>query len=117
TTTTTSCPSTSSTGSPRPRPSRRRLLLVAERCLECGFEYDSVTPASAAETLRSFGARYEKPLSRFLPGEDGDALLRTRPGPWTWSALEYACHVRDVFDVYDERVRRVLTEDRPELVS
>jgi len=90
---------------------------VSDRCLECGFEYDSVTPASAAELLRGFGARYEKPLTRFLPGEDGLALLRTRPGPWTWSALEYACHVRDVFDIYDERVRRVLTEDRPALES
>jgi hypothetical protein len=30
-----------------------------------------------------------------------------------WSALEYASHVRDVFDWYDERVRASLVEDRP----
>ena len=90
---------------------------MSDRCLECGFEYESVTPASAPDVLRKFGRRYEAPLTRFLPGEDGPSLVRTRPGPWTWSALEYACHVRDVFDVYDERVRRVLNEDRPELVS
>ena len=31
--------------------------------------------------------------------------LRRRPDPATWSTLEYACHVRDVFRLYDERLR------------
>jgi hypothetical protein len=52
-------------------------------------------------------------LTRFLPGEDGDAVLRQRPAPGVWSALEYAAHVRDVFSWYDERVGRSLVEDRP----
>ena len=82
-------------------------------CGECGFSDQSVSPADAIATLRKFGRRYQAPLSRFLPGEDGDALLRQRPAPGVWSALEYAAHVRDVFAWYDERVRRSLTEDRP----
>src|SRR5205807_5796600 len=45
------------------------------------------------------------------------ARVRVRPGPWTWSALEYTCHLRDVFTVNVERVRLVLTEERPTLVS
>ena len=30
-----------------------------------------------------------------------------------WSALEYACHVRDVFVVQQERLTRALSEERP----
>lgn len=86
-----------------------------ERCEECGFEYSSLSPADAAAALRSFGKRYRAPLTRFLPGEDGDALLRTRPSTGAWSALEYAAHARDAirFNVY--LTKRALTEDSPAL--
>ncbi len=83
------------------------------RCEECGFEYESVGPDDAPEKIRAFGRRYRAPLTRFLSGEDGDAVVRTRSEPTVWSALEYAAHVRDVFAWYDERVRRSLVEDRP----
>jgi hypothetical protein len=36
-----------------------------------------------------------------------------RPTPDKWSLVEYGCHVRDVFRVYEGRVRRMLTEDGP----
>ena len=39
--------------------------------------------------------------------------MRERPDPATWSALEYTAHLRDVFDCYDERIRRSLTEESP----
>jgi hypothetical protein len=83
------------------------------RCDECGHSDEAVTAADAIEALRRFGRRYRAPMTRFLPGEDGDAVLRQRPAPDVWSALEYAAHVRDVFGWYDERVRRSLAEDRP----
>jgi hypothetical protein len=88
---------------------------VSERndCDECGFSDESVTMTEAAAGLRGFGRRYRAPLTRFLPGEDGDALLRARPAPGVWSALEYAAHVRDVFDWYEGWVARSLVEDRP----
>ena len=82
-------------------------------CGECGFSDESLGPVEVVAALRTFGRRYTAPLTRFLPGEDGDALLRQRPAPGVWSALEYAAHVRDVFAWYDERVRRSLTEDQP----
>jgi hypothetical protein len=52
--------------------------------------------------------RYEAPLT----GRD-DAQLRRRPTPQVWSALEYACHVRDVLIVMRERVLQVLREPTP----
>ena len=36
-----------------------------------------------------------------------------RPRPGRWSTLEYACHVRDVFRLYDHRLSLMLTEDDP----
>ncbi len=84
-------------------------------CEECGFDYDALDPADAPAAIRSFAKRYRAPLSRFLPGEDGDSLVRQRPAPDTWSALEYAAHVRDVFDNYHRWMDQILNEDRPVL--
>ena len=86
-------------------------------CEECGFDGDSLSPADTTTALRAFARRYRAPLTRFLPGEDGDAIVRQRPDAATWSALEYACHVRDVFDVYAVRVQRTLMEDTPTFES
>jgi hypothetical protein len=84
-------------------------------CEECGFSYESLAPAEIPAAIRSFAKRYRAPLTRFLPGEDGDALVRERPAPSTWSALEYAAHVRDVFSSYAGWITQTLTEDRPVL--
>ena len=82
-------------------------------CTECGFDYDDVDDAEVADKLRSFGRRYRAPLTRGLPGESLDDLLRAHPLEGVWSALEYACHVRDVFSVQRARVAQALAEDRP----
>jgi hypothetical protein len=84
-------------------------------CPECGFDYDAIDPDATADVIRAFGRRYRAPLSRGLPDEDLVAVLRTRPVTGGWSALEYACHVRDSFAVYDWRLARALAEDRPDL--
>ncbi len=86
-------------------------------CEECGFDYDGPEPDTLADTLRAFGRRYRPPLTRFLAGEDGDALIRARPIEGTWSALEYACHVRDVLPVQRERLSTALGEDHPTFPS
>jgi hypothetical protein len=41
----------------------------------------------------------------------GDA--RTRPVPGKWSAVEYGCHVRDVFRLYDQRLELMLSQEDP----
>ena len=82
-------------------------------CEECGFDYDALTDAEVPDKLRELGRRYRMPLSRGLQGEDLDALVRAHPLPGVWSALEYACHVRDVLAVQRERVELALAEDLP----
>jgi hypothetical protein len=84
------------------------------RCEECGFDFDSVSPADAPAALRGFGRRYRAPLTRLLAGED-DGLLRVRPEPQVWSAIEYAGHVRDVFALFDRRIAQILGEVDPDL--
>lgn len=84
-------------------------------CDECGFDYEALAPADIPAAIRSFAKRYRAPLTRFLPGEDGDAVVRARPAPETWSALEYACHVRDVFANYARWIGETLAADRPVL--
>ncbi len=84
-------------------------------CDECGFDYEALEPAAIPAAIRSFAKRYRAPLSRFLPGEDGDSLVRQRPEPDTWSALEYAAHIRDVFINYAGWIELTITEDRPAL--
>lgn len=44
-----------------------------------------------------------------------EATLRRRPDARTWSVLEYACHIRDVYAAYTIRLYRTRVEDRPSL--
>ena len=48
---------------------------------------------------------------RLLGGAVED--LRRRPNDGRWSTLEYACHVRDVYRLYDERLDLMLRLDDP----
>jgi len=77
-------------------------------CDECGFVYQDIEPRGVSGALGSLGPR----LHDALTGADRADLAR-RPDPATWSALEYACHLRDVLLVQRERVLRALVEDAP----
>jgi hypothetical protein len=79
-----------------------------DHCEACGFIYDEVGLDSVPGLLRSFGPRY---ASRLM-GTPADRL-RARPDPDTWSALEYACHLRDVLQVQRARLAEALEADNP----
>lgn len=74
-------------------------------CDECGFVAGDLDPAEVPAVLRDNAASWRAVLAR------PDA--RTRPDPATWSPLEYACHVRDVLRLYDERLHLMLEQDDP----
>ena len=84
------------------------------RCPECGLDYDATSPAQVAGPLRSLVARFGSRLGDAWKGPGPDPI-RIRPDPATWSALEYACHVRDCLALYHWRIRKVLDEDTPTL--
>jgi hypothetical protein len=53
------------------------------------------------------------PTRKWLPVLRRPDVSR-RPHPATWSPLEYACHVRDVFERFDQRLLLMLTEHNPQ---
>lgn len=79
-------------------------------CADCGLSYVDLTAPAAVAMVRTYPARYR----RYLQGLPCP-VLRRRPGPRTWSALEHSCHVRDIYHVYHGRVVRALTEADPVL--
>jgi hypothetical protein len=82
---------------------------VAEsRCDECGVDASAIAREDVGDLLRDAAARWAAVLG--APAE----VLRRRPDPTTWSPLEYACHVRDVVRLYDERLRLMLETDDPD---
>ncbi len=79
-------------------------------CADCGMSYADTEVEAAVEPLRSVPADVQA-ATLAVPG----AYRRVRPDPATWSVVEYACHVRDVFASFTIRLHRTSTEDRPAL--
>jgi hypothetical protein len=84
-----------------------------ERCDECGFDPSELRPRNLPVAIRSYGRRYRAPLTRGLADEDLDDIVRRSPSADVWSAIEYCAHVRDIFRVFDDRVRCALTDTEP----
>jgi SAM-dependent methyltransferase len=79
---------------------------VLERpCPECGFDAPGLNLTRVADAIRDNATLWEVVL------DTDDAAVR--PAPHLWSPLEYACHVRDVNRIFDERARLMLTEEDP----
>jgi hypothetical protein len=65
--------------------------------------------------VRSYPRRYRALLATPDP-DDADSpghMIRRRPDPSTWSALEYTAHVADVLDHLGPAIRRISVEDGP----
>lgn len=77
-------------------------------CESCDYTYTEITPGEALALIGGYPRRYREAVATLA-----DADLRRRPDPETWSALEYLCHVRDVYSVHTERVARALAGDNP----
>ena len=72
-------------------------------CPECGFDASAATPATAPGIVASMLPRWRAALRR--------PDVADRPDEATWSVLEYACHVRDVFGLFDYRLSLMLSQD------
>lgn len=89
-------------------PEAKSWTWVNERpCPECGFDASSTDPRDVAELVPVNVAEWQRLLSS--PTE----TVTTRPDDATWSALEYACHVRDVYELLAYRFDRILAENHP----
>lgn len=75
-------------------------------CPECGFEAGVIAREDVPSLIRENAEAWQDVFA-----ERSD--LRQRPKPDVWSPLEYGCHVRDVFRLYDYRLGLMLTQDDP----
>ncbi|HKY15550.1 MAG TPA: DinB family protein [Microthrixaceae bacterium] len=89
-----------------PTPDDKDWTWVLQRpCPQCGFDSSQHTSAGLGAEFRADAARWRT----LLANDD----VRRRPEPRVWSALEYGCHVRDVYVLYLYRLNLMLTEDAP----
>jgi hypothetical protein len=79
--------------------------VLDEPCRECGYDAAGVGLGDVPGLVRENAAAWPDELRR----DD----VRERPDDATWSPLEYAAHVRDVFRVFDGRLVLMLAEDAP----
>ena len=83
--------------------------VLQRRCDECGVDATALDVRRVGDTVRAMAVTWCQVLARPDVG--------VRPDAATWSPLEYACHVRDVFRLFDQRLRLMLTEDAPGFAS
>ena len=79
--------------------------VLERKCEECGFD----TRPFPSDEIGRLSREAAEPWPALL----AHPLVRVRPQEDCWSALEYGCHVRDVFRLGVYRVRRMLEEDDP----
>ncbi|EID77198.1 hypothetical protein W59_25260 [Rhodococcus opacus RKJ300 = JCM 13270] len=87
-------------------PDTKNWTWVLDRaCPDCGFD----SAATRYEDIPALVRVNVEAWSPVLTRPD----VTVRPDEQTWSALEYAAHVRDVFRIFDVRLRRMLDETDP----
>ena len=82
-------------------------------CPECGLDYDTISPPDAKVAIASMPRRYRGALAAALDDESDEGLVRRRPQEDTWSALEYAVHVADLYELFTSVITRMFEQDHP----
>ncbi len=87
-------------------PDDKNWTWVLERsCHDCGFDAATFDPLTARGAIEANALRWRELLA--------DPLATERPDDDTWSATEYACHVRDVYRLFLLRLEMMLYQDGP----
>jgi uncharacterized damage-inducible protein DinB len=74
-------------------------------CSECGFDSGDYSREDVSSNIRANVIEWHNLLHR----DD----VRGRPRATQWSVLEYACHVRDVYRIFSDRITLMRDEDNP----
>lgn len=81
--------------------------VLEQTCPECAFDVTGFEKSEVASLVRANAAAWSEILQ--LP----ETTLRQRPREDKWSPLEYAFHVRDVYELYDYRLGLMLDQEGP----
>jgi hypothetical protein len=80
--------------------------VLTRPCLDCRFDASTCraedVPAKVRRNALTWRGLFEQ-----------GAICKGRPNNATWSTLEYACHVRDVYRRYHQRIELMLTQEDP----
>jgi len=77
-------------------------------CPEWGYDANALSRDELAGRIRSVGGSWRELLGR------GPVVQRLAEADHrTWTPLEYGCHVRDVFDLFEDRTRKMLKKRKP----
>jgi DinB superfamily len=79
--------------------------VLEQACPECGLDTRTIDRWEVSSKIRANAAGWQPVLTA--------PSVRRRPAPRTWSALEYGCHVRDVFSIFRTRLHLMLEHDNP----
>ncbi len=85
-------------------------VVLERECAECGANVHELPLEALAVALRTSIDDWVA----LLQDHDSRSNLSVSPAPGVWSAVEYAFHIADMFDVFQERVFLMLTEDSPQ---
>ncbi len=88
--------------------------LPTRRCRTCGHDVGAVPAPDLAPAIVEAGRRWHSFIAAVLDYPGGQADLRTRPSRDVWSAVEYACHVRDLMALCARRAELTLLATDPE---
>jgi hypothetical protein len=84
--------------------------VIERRCPECGFDGSTVDRTQVGRLVRQNAATWAELLRS--PGD-----VQSRPRPDVWSTAEYACHIRDVYRLFLQRLDLMLAEDAPQFAN
>lgn len=100
------------TSTEQPVPDTKDWTWVLDRtCDQCGYDSSTIARDQLGGRFRANAAAWRAVLKR------GDIVARRPPTPdgssLVWSALEYGCHTRDVYDLVAERLKAMLKKSDP----
>lgn len=84
-------------------------------CSSCGHDVERIPRPDLGPAMLDGARRWREFIEAVLDYPGGDDDLTVRPAAATWSAVEYACHVRDVLALTGRRVELATLADRPVL--
>lgn len=91
------------------------MIAPGSTCPVCGLDLATITPLDTINAVRSYPRRYRGALATLNWDPSFDRLVRARPEPDQWSALEHTGHAADMIDRSAPAVRRIQVEDSPRL--
>ncbi len=83
---------------------------LTRRCEDCGLAAGEVDPVTVAEQAYVVAEEWVQILQ-------SHPAVEARPEPGVWSPLEYGCHVRDVYRIFDSRLASMLAQDSPRFAN